>query len=62
VPDNILVKGDGQVIPKDNTNGWSYGPGMMSVVLNGTFCDMVKAKTITNVETIFGCAGVPIIP
>jgi hypothetical protein len=62
VPDNILVKGDGQVIPKDNTNGWSYGPGMMSVVLNGTFCDMVKSKAITNVETIFGCAGVPIIP
>jgi hypothetical protein len=60
-PTNIAVLGDGKSIGKDPVNGWSYGPGMTSVVLNGTACAAVKAGTIQQVETIFGCPGVVII-
>jgi hypothetical protein len=59
-PTNIVVLGDGKAIPKDPVNGWSYGAGMMSVVVNGTTCDQVKAGGIQVVEAIFGCPDIPI--
>jgi hypothetical protein len=34
---------------------------MMSVVLNGTSCDQVKAGTIAEVQAIFGCPDTPIV-
>jgi hypothetical protein len=61
-PTNIAVTGDNKIIPKDPVNGWSYGPGMMSVILNGTSCEAVKAGTIQQVQTIFGCPNMIIIP
>jgi hypothetical protein len=61
VPSNIAVLGDGKAIPRDPVNGWSYGPGMMSVVVNGSTCDRVKAGAIQVVEAIFGCPDIPIV-
>jgi hypothetical protein len=61
-PDNILVEGDGTPIPQDPTNGWQYGPGQTSIILNGTACDAVKNQTIQTVKAIFGCGTVPIVP
>jgi hypothetical protein len=64
-PSNIGVYSDPGMkkIPKDVThvNGWDYGAGMKSIELFGAACDAVKAKTITNVQAIFGCPG-QIIP
>jgi hypothetical protein len=60
-PTNIAVLGDNKAIPKDPVNGWSYGAGMTSVVLNGTSCAGVTAGTIQQVSTIFGCPGVTIV-
>jgi hypothetical protein len=57
VPGNIAVYGDGVRIPESPTDGWSYGTGMRSIVLNGPTCDKVKAKQIVNVTTYFGCPG-----
>jgi hypothetical protein len=63
VPSNILVRSQNNtVIPKDPTNGWSYGPGNLSIVINGTYCDQIKAGTITSVGTIYGCPGKDIVP
>jgi hypothetical protein len=57
VPGNIAVYGDGAKIPASATDGWSYGTGMRSVILNGPTCDKVKAGTIKDVQTYFGCPG-----
>jgi hypothetical protein len=63
-PSNIAVMGDGHTIPKSDTNGWSYVAGMRSVILNGSYCDAVKAMTLKSVQAIFGCPGqvIPIVP
>jgi hypothetical protein len=60
-PQNIAVLGDGKQIPKDPVNGWSYGPGMTAVVVNGSACAQVKAGTIQEVQAVFGCPGVTIV-
>lgn len=57
VPNNIGVYGDGVKIPPSATDGWTYGTGMRSVILNGPTCDKVKAGTIKDVQTYFGCPG-----
>jgi von Willebrand factor type A domain len=63
VPSNIVVETQTRtVIPQSTTNGWSYGPGNMSVIINGTYCDQIKAGTITSIGTIYGCPGVGIVP
>ena len=61
MPNNVAVLGDGKAIPQDPVNGWSYGPGMMSIVLNGTTCYQLKAGTIGQVQAIFGCLGTPVV-
>jgi hypothetical protein len=63
VPENIGVYGNpGMVkIDKSDTNGWSYGTGMRSIILNGAACDKIKSKEFTDVRTYFGCKG-EIIP
>jgi hypothetical protein len=55
---NIIVKGDGTKIERDQThqNGWDYTDGaMMSVTLYGAACDAVMAGTIQKVSITFIC-------
>jgi hypothetical protein len=47
-------------IPQDPTNGWSYGPGMQSVNLNGTSCDSLKNGTYSNFQFYYACPGTTI--
>jgi hypothetical protein len=47
-------------IPPDPTNGWSYGPNMQSVNLNGTSCANLKNGTYTNFQFYYACAGTTI--
>jgi hypothetical protein len=47
-------------IPADPTNGWSYGPNMQSVNLNGTSCDNLKNGTYTNFQFYYACPGTSI--
>ncbi len=44
-------------IPADPTNGWSYGPNMQSVNLNGTSCANLKNGTYTNFQFYYACPG-----
>ena len=47
-------------IQPDPTNGWSYGPNMTSVILNGTSCDNLKNGTYTNFQFYYACPGTTI--
>ncbi len=48
-------------IPQDATNGWSYGPNMTTVVLNGTSCTNLQNGTYSNFQFYYACTGQPII-
>jgi hypothetical protein len=65
-PNNVVVLADGTMVPKDTAptdNGWTYGAGMTSVTLTGTYCQQVMTNTVKNVEVLFGCDGIPpVIP
>jgi hypothetical protein len=56
---NVAVYLDKNLVDKDATNGWSFGGGNRSILLNGTTCDKVTSGQATNVEILFGCPGVP---
>ena len=56
---NVAVYLDKNLVQKDPANGWSFGGGNQTIVLNGTTCDSVKSGTATSVELLFGCPGVP---
>ena len=60
-PNNIAVDADGVRVPKDPTDGWSYGPNMTSIVLNGTWCTKLQSGTVQAVEASFAC-GITKIP
>jgi hypothetical protein len=61
-PLNIVVLLDDKVVPRDPTNGWSYGPGMTTIVLNGAACAQVDdAGADHKVDVIFGCPPLPLI-
>jgi hypothetical protein len=58
-PNNVAVYVDKNLIPKDNTNGWSFGPGNQTIVLNGDICQKITSGEATTVQLLFGCAGPP---
>jgi hypothetical protein len=47
-------------IPPDPTNGWSYGPNMQTVILNGTACASLKNGTYANFQFYYACGGTTI--
>jgi hypothetical protein len=56
-PKLVQVTVEGKKAANDPTNGWSLGPDMMSVVLNGAACEQVKAVRGRDpeVKVTFGC-------
>jgi hypothetical protein len=56
-PGNIAVYMDGNLLKKDDPNGWSFGGSTQTVVINGTSCDAITAGTATKVQVLFGCPG-----
>jgi hypothetical protein len=57
-PGNIAVDADGMRVPRNNSDGWSYGPGMTSIELHGAWCTRYQSGAIKDVKAIFGCPGV----
>jgi hypothetical protein len=47
-------------IPPDPTNGWSYGPNMQTVILNGTACASLTNGAYTNLQFYYACGGTTI--
>jgi hypothetical protein len=58
-PNNIAVYLDGNLLTKDDPNGWSFGGNSQTVVIGGTSCDAITAGTATKVQVLFGCPGGP---
>jgi hypothetical protein len=56
---NIAVYLDKNLVPKDASNGWSYGANTQTIVLNGTTCDQITSGKASTVQVLFGCAGSP---
>jgi hypothetical protein len=56
-PTNVVVKGNGMRIPQSDTDGWRWGPGMMSIEITGSWCQQIQAGTITDLQTTFACMG-----
>jgi hypothetical protein len=61
-PSLVTVQADGVDVPRDTThmNGWDFGPGMMSIILYGTYCSRLQAGMIMNVSATFGCPPIGI--
>ena len=61
VPNNIGVKVDGVLVPRDATraNGWEYvGNGLTEVEVHGSWCDQIQMAAANAVEVIYACEGV----
>lgn len=56
-PNNVAVYLDGNLMPKDDPNGWSFAANSQTAVLTGTSCDAITAGTATQVQVLFGCPG-----
>jgi hypothetical protein len=49
---NVLL--DGDVIPQDPVDGWTWGPGRTSVILHGASCDRVNTG-VSSIQVATGC-------
>ncbi len=61
VPNNIGVKVDGVLVPRDATraNGWEYvGNGLTEVEVHGDWCNQIQTAAANGVEIIYACEGV----
>jgi hypothetical protein len=55
---NVAVYLDKNLVQQDASNGWSFGGGNLSILLNGDTCDKVTSGKATSVQVLFGCPGV----
>lgn len=54
-PANVAVDANRMRVPKNDTNGWKWGPNMASIEIVGNWCDRIKSGEITNVQATFAC-------
>lgn len=54
-PSNVAVYLDGKLVAKDPTNGWAFGAGNQTVMLNGGACTAISAGAGGKVQVLFGC-------
>ncbi|HJZ87939.1 MAG TPA: vWA domain-containing protein, partial [Polyangia bacterium] len=62
-PNMVRVTADGMIVPRDPTHadGWDFGPGNMSIVFYGSWCNRLQMGMIQNVHAIFGCPPIGIL-
>jgi len=54
--ENISVYADGQQIPQDANNGWTYSDSThTAVTLRGSSCDAIRAGALQQVTIAFNC-------
>lgn len=44
-------------IPRDDADGWVYDEANKTVRFQGASCDALKARTVSDVDVVFGCAA-----
>ncbi len=59
-PDFVSIEVNRATVPNDTTqmNGWDYGPADMSIQFYGSWCTMLQAGNVTDVQAIFECGPV----
>ena len=56
---NLAVYLDKNLLKKDDPNGWRFGGGQQSVVLQGDACDKLTTGKASTVEVYYGCGEAP---
>ena len=54
---NVSVYLDKSLVPKDVSNGWSFGANNQTVVFAGSYCAAITSGAASNVQALFGCLG-----
>lgn len=60
-PNNVAVDANGTRVPRNDAEGWRYGPNMTSIELTGSWCSRIQSGAITDIKATFACAN-SIIP
>jgi len=47
-------------VPLDQSNGYSLATNNLTVTLNGSYCDGIRAGTYQLIQVFFGCPGMPL--
>ena len=54
---NVVVYLNKILVPEDLADGWAYGPTTATLVLTGTYCDLLTANpSESKVELVVGCS------
>jgi hypothetical protein len=61
-PDNVGIYLDKKLVPRDSSDGWSFGPTAQTVVLAGLYCDQVTSGAASQVQALFTCPGATLPP
>ena len=54
-PALVYVFLNGEAVPRDGVNGWSFGAANVDIVLNGTSCDLSLTLNPVELAILFGC-------
>jgi hypothetical protein len=54
-PNEVHVYVDGQFVPQDAADGWTFGADARVIVLTGSYCDRLRSAESCEIEILFGC-------
>ncbi len=61
-PNNLAVYLDKAIVPRDSSNGWSFGASSQTIQFGGSSCDRITSGAASNVQILFGCPDGPPFP
>jgi hypothetical protein len=61
-PNNVGIYLDKRLVPRDSSNGWSFGATPQTIGLAGLYCDQVTSGAASQVQALFTCPGTPLPP
>lgn len=59
-PSKLFVFSNGQLVPNDPADGFSYDAASNAITLNGATCDQLKKDAQTKIQVVYGCPEAPI--
>jgi hypothetical protein len=60
-PKDVAVYLNKNMVPRDASNGWSFGANSQTVLLHGSFCEQALSEPAGIVQVLFAC-GLPVPP
>lgn len=61
-PGKVFAYFDGQPVPADPANGWTYDAATNTVTFHGTACKSLQEGKVKNVSLVFGCPDPTCVP